>query len=264
MEKRYINESRYKKGTARKRRDAGTVKSNLGTSKQVKIQEKDQVKKTVKTKKKTKKAAKQSKVANIVICIILLILIAVISRAILKDENEPFIPLPFFEQANEEVIKIGVITSDSLLDNNTKNPVINELNKYSKDMLLEVNQDYSITYKCISNVTKVSNKEYILYRNTESNVTTNSIKQELDSYRNNKESVYYTKLENIDSIEVVDDNMLNIKLKTDSPYFIYNLDICLTTSSDVKIMYKMQCQTRIDWYLLGKKMQIRSCQLKLL
>jgi len=233
MEKRYINESRYKKGTTRKRRDASTVKNKLTPQKEVKLKEKKHVKQTTQIKKKTKIVVKQNKLKNIIICIISLILIALISRAILKDENEPFIPLPFMIESNEEVIKIGVITEDSLLNGHTKNSVVNELNKYSKDMLLEVNEDYSITYKCISRVSKVSNKEYILHRNIECNVTANKIKEELDSYRNNKESVYYTKLQNIDSIQVVDANTLNVKLKTDSPYFIYHLDICLATAHDV-------------------------------
>lgn len=233
MEKRYINESRYKKGTTRKRRDASTVKSKLNTKKEIKIQDKKYVKKTSKLKKKSKTTVKQNKINNIIICVILLIIIAIISRAILKDENEPFIPLPFFEESNEEVIKIGVITEDSLLNSHTKNSVINELNKYSKDMLLQINEDYSITYKCISNVTKVSNTEYVLSRNTQSKVNINSIKEVLDSYRTNEESVYYSKLANIDSISVIDANTLNVKLKSDSPYFIYSLDVCLNVGNDL-------------------------------
>lgn len=232
MEKKYINEDRYKKGIARKRRNSRTVRSNLKSKHNVIVQEKKQIKKKVKVnaKSKTKKQRKENKVANVVICVILLIGIAVISRAILKEENEPFISLPFLESENEDIIKIGVITSDSLLDNNTNNLVINELNKYSKDMLLEINEDYSITYKCISNVEKISNTEYILVKNAKSKVEISQIEEELENYSKNEESVYYTKLKNIDSITVIDDNKLNIKLKEADEYFIYNLDVCLTTS----------------------------------
>ena len=232
MEKRYINESRYKKAATRKRRDASTVKDNLHAKKEVKLKEKKQPKQLNTAKKKSKRKVKQSKLSNIITCIFLLIIIAIISRAILKDENEPFIPFAFFEEANDEIISIGVITEDSLLDRNSKNTVINELNKYSTDMLLEVNDDYSITYKCIANVTKVSNTEYILSRNVESNVSINDIKETLDNYRTNAASVYYAKLVNIDSISVLDVNTLSIKLNAQSPYFIYNLDICLNTSKD--------------------------------
>lgn len=232
MEKKYINESMYKKKTSRKRRDGRTVRNNLNSKTNNTKKVVKNVKKPSKLKTKNKNKNKNSKTQNIVICIILLIIIAVISRAILKDENEPFIPFFFMSESNKEVIKIGVITEDNLLDGNTKNTIVNELNKYSKDMLLEVNEDYSITYKCVSNVTKVSNSEYAIKINSASTVTADNIKQQLENYRNNNSSVYYDKLKDIDSIQIVDDNTLNIKLKTDNAYFIYNLDICLTTSKD--------------------------------
>lgn len=231
MENKYINESRYKKVTSRKRRDSLTVRNKVLANNQIK--EKKSIKKTTKIKRNTRVVAKQDKVKNIIICVFLLLIIAVISRAILKEENEPFIPFPFFAESNDEIIKIGIITNESLLNSTTKNVVINELNKYSKDMLLEVNEDYTITYKCVSSITKVSNKEYILTINPESNVTANGIKEALDNYRTDKQSVYYSKLSNIESITVLNDNKLNVKLKTESPYFIYNLDINLTTSSDM-------------------------------
>jgi hypothetical protein len=98
MEKKYINESRYKKGSTRKRRNSSTVKRNLKTESQVK--EKKTIKHDVKIKKKikNKRSIKKNKINNIIVGLILLIIIAIISRAILKDENEPFIPLSFFEQ----------------------------------------------------------------------------------------------------------------------------------------------------------------------
>lgn len=235
MEKKYLNESRYKKGVGRKRRDSNTVKINASIktqTKPVKINSKSKIKVRKKVSKNKRNTYKQSRLSNIVICIMLLIAIAVISRAILKEENEPFIPLPFFEQANDEVIKIGVITEDSLLNSYNKNCVINELNKYSKDMLLQINDDYSVTYKCLSNVTKVSNNEYILKRNEQSKVSIDEIKQALSEYMTDKSCVYYYRLSNISSMEILDSNTLNIKLKQNMPYFIYNLEICLTSSKD--------------------------------
>ena len=231
MEKKYINESRYKKGTGRKRRDASTVKSNLKPKSSTKVVEKKQPKKK-QVKKKIRRQYKENKTTNIIICVILLIIIAIVSRAILKDENEPFIPLPFFTSSNDEVVKIGVITTDSLLDINTNNTVINELNKYSKDVLLEINADYSIKYRCISNVNKVSNNEYILTKNEDSKVTIYEIKNIIDAHRANQASVYYNKLIDIESTTIINNSTLNVKLKKDNPYFIYNLDIPLTTSKD--------------------------------
>lgn len=256
MEKKYLNESRYKKGAGRKRRTSSTVRNNLvikNTTKKTSEHKQINVKKLKPKNNKTRKIVKENKAANIITCIILLVVIAIISRAILKEESESFIPLPFFEQANDQVITIGVITNDSLIDINSNNLLLNELNKYSKDMLLEINEDYSITYKCISNIKKISNKEYILTKNAESNITTSQIKQELDTYRNNKKSVYYNKLKNIDSIQVIDENNLTIKLKTDSPYFIYNLDICLENAKGVTNYVKQQESSEGKLILLRHK-----------
>lgn len=227
MEKRYINEARYKKGTTRKRRDASTVKSNLQSKSVPKTVVKKEPKKKV---RKTKKKNRANKGINIIICAMLLIIIAIISRAILKEEGEPFIPLPFATTSNDEVIKIGVITTESLLTKNTNNVVLNEIYKYSKDMLLEINEDYSITYRSISSVNKVSNTEYVLTKSEASKVTVQDIKGAIDNYRTDNTSVYYNKLNNIDSVTIIDNSTLNIKLKTDAPYFIYNLDIALDTS----------------------------------
>lgn len=237
MEKKYLNESRYKKGSTRKRRNSKTVRSNVKDEKALNSrtkQKKATAKKTqAKLKTNKKKNGEENKVLNIIICIVLLIMIGVISRAILKDENEPFIHFPFMTKANDEVVKIGVITSDSLLDKNTTNLVINELNKYSKDMLIEVNEDYSITYKCISNIQKKSNSEYILTINSKSKVKTSYIKETLEQHIKNEESLYYFKLKNVSSISIIDNESINIKLKQPDEYFIYNLDICLNTSNDL-------------------------------
>ncbi len=256
MEKKYLNESRYKKASTRKRRSSSTVRNNLEMKNKINkpIKAKQIKQKTIKQKNtKIKTSNRDNRTINIITCVILLIVIALISRAILKDESEPFIPLSFFEESNEQVITIGLITNDSLININSKNLLLNELNKYSKDMLLEINEDYSITYKRISNIEKISDKEYILTRNVDSNVTVNQIKQELDIYRTNKTSVYYNKLKNIESIQVIDENRLNIKLKMDSPYFIYNLDICLSTSKDITNYVKQETSNENKLILVRHK-----------
>ena len=231
MEKKYIHESRYKKGTTRKRRDARTVRSNINSK--AKTQVDKQIKPNVKkTKKTVKKAKRENKTTNIIFCIILLILIAVISRAILKDENEPFIPLPFIKNSNDQVIKIGVITEESLLQEDTNNVVLNELYKYYKEMLLTINDDYSITYGVISNVNKISNKEYVIYIDLESKMLVEELMQVFNKCKANTESSYYLKFQNIESMTVVNNNALNIKLKEDDPYFVYCLEMQISKETN--------------------------------
>lgn len=234
MEKRYISESRYKKSTTRKRRTSNTVKSNLVPSKSIKQTPKTKKvkQKIVKRKIGTKRTEKQKRVSNIIVCIILLVLIGIISRAILKDENEPFISFPFIANENEEIIRVGIITADNLLDVNTNNVVVNELKKYSKDTLLIINEDYSITYKIISDVTKVSNTEYKIKRDENSNVSIENIKNALEKYSTDKQSIYYAQLANIKTITIIDENNLSIKLKNNDPYFVYDLAISLQSAND--------------------------------
>lgn len=268
MEKKYLNESRYKKSATRKRRDVSTIKKRIATSSKKNIDVANTPNKVVKTKKKKttvrKKSIKQQKINNIVTCIILLIVIAIISRAILKDENEPFIPLPFFEESNEEIIRIGVITEDSLLNSNSKNILICELNKYFNDMLLEVNPDYSITYKCLAGVKKISNSEYVLTRNEESEVDIDKIKDCLEEYSKNKQSAYYEKLNKIESITILDENTLNIKLKEDNPYFIFNLDVYLNTSQDLTNYTKDKSSTENKLVLNRHKRASKSLPIKII
>ena len=252
MEKKYINESRYKKSTTRKRRDTKTVKANLSSkkenTKQIQVKEKTNLKKDtnaqiktnpkikpsiVKKRKRVKKSNKKSNRFNIIVCILLLIAIAIISRAILKEDNEPFIPFTFGTNSNDEVIQIGVITDEDLNNTNINNLVINEINKYSKDILLKVNEDYSITYGCLSNVNKVSNTEYILTKKEKSNITINEIKSSIEKYKEDKDSIYYSNLLNISNITIIDENNLKITLKNQDPYFIYKLDVSLNSNKDV-------------------------------
>lgn len=247
MEKKYIGEARYKKVTSRKRRNSKTVRSNLNskhgyTSKivsdlykkeiAVPVETNSKVSSKSKLKKKIKRKKKESKLGNVLICLFLLIIIAVISRAIFKDENEPFLPFSFLEASNEQIVKIGVITADSLISKDTSNIVLNELHKYSKDMLLEITEDYTINYKVVSSVEKISNTEYILVIRDDSSIKSLQIKNELESYMINKKSVYYFRLNNIQSISIIGEKRISIKLNEPDEYFIYNLDICLSTAND--------------------------------
>ena len=256
MEKKYISEARYKKNTNRKRRDNTTVKSNLKSSKNItKNKTKKKSKKLSNTstyKKKLKKRRKQSKKLNITICIILLVAIAIISRAILKKDNEPFIALPFIESSNDEIIKIGIVTEDSLLDKNTNNMIINELNKYSKDMLLEINEDYSITYKILKDIKKISNNEYVLVKNPKSKVSVSQIKDALLEYSTNEKTIYYDKLKNIEKVKIIDEENIQVELKKQDEYFIYSLDICLASSTDF-ISYIKDASSKDNELILNRR-----------
>lgn len=231
MEKKYISEKRYKKSTNKKRRDVSSIRKMGVTKKSVTTKKA----KTVKRKSKSKvspKIRKEKRItrSNIVICILLLIAIAAILRVLLKEEGEPFIPIFFGEEENEQVITVGIVTEENLLNENINNVILKELEVYSKRMLLHINSDYSLKYDAVQSVEKRSELEYYIKLNGSNEYNSSSVKKVLDEYRQNTASIYYTQLQDILSIATVDAVTLKITLKTSNPYFIYNLDIPLCYS----------------------------------
>lgn len=232
MEKRYISEGRYKKSSARKRRDIKKIRKKVvadaENNKKLQTKKGATSKKVVKKKKKkiSPKVRKEMRIRrrNTFACIILIILIVIISRAILKDEGEPFIPNFWAEEENESVVTIGIITTDDLRDENTNNVVLKELKHYTSYMLLKINEDYTVTYDVLENIEKVNEKEYKLIVKKSKEYTAESIKNVILSYMVEEKSVYHSNVSNIEQI-AANENILTITLKDQDPYFIYNLEL---------------------------------------
>lgn len=210
MEKRYIGENRYKKSSSRKRRSVKISKN---------VQQTRQFKKT-KTKKKSKR---KSNINNIVICVILLVIVFVISKALLNKKGETFIS-KIFKTENDQEITIGVITQDDL--RNTQNLIVKEMNTYSNDVLIRIDNDYKIEYVLLESFTKKTNSKYELIIKDRYVNDIENIKNTILSYLSDKNSVYYSNVKNIKKIDVIDNKMM-INLSKEDPYFIYELEIPL-------------------------------------
>lgn len=247
MEKRYISESRYKKSSNRKRRSVKDIqkkaeKLTYGHSEPklntIPNTKNNIVKKKVTVKTKKVKAKKQidpqkERRNNIIVCVILLLIIAVISRGLMKEEGEPFIPISFGVEENETIITVGIITNESLLNKNTSNVIIQELNSYSSNMLLKIKEDYSVEYLALESIGKASNSEYVLAVRKSKEYDAQSIKQMLESHMNNVNSVYYNNVQNIKEIKVDEEsNTLRIILKNEDPYYIYNLELPINKTEE--------------------------------
>ena len=232
MEKRYISEGRYKKSSSRKRRDVRKIRKKVITDaankKRLETKKQTASKKIVKKKKKkiSPKIRKEMRIRrrNTFACIILIILIVIISRAILKEDGEPFIPNFWAEEENEAVLTIGIITTDDLRDENTNNVVLKELKHYTSYMLLKINEDYTVTYDVLEGIEKTNEKEYVLTVKKSKEYTAESIKNVLLSYMVDEKSVYYSNVSNIEQV-VANENILTVTLKEQDPYFIYNLEL---------------------------------------
>ena len=236
MEKRYISESRYKRSsTTRKRRSIETVKNNVRNSNTPAKTSSDSKKKVknVPVDKVNKKIKKQrGKVYNIVVCALLLMAVGALSRTILKDESEPFIPSFVWEEENTDTLKLGIITTDKMSYLNTNNLLIGEMKKYSMNMILNVNTNYTITYGVLKSVQKISNTEYTLNVSDDVELTADDVKNTIENYMKDTASYYNKKFANIASVEKSSNKSLSIKLKANDPYFIYNLELPLEKTSD--------------------------------
>lgn len=223
MEKKYISESRYKKSTKRKRRDISAItkakcSTNMINTRNVKKTSKSRIKPSIRKERRITRR-------NIIMCIVLLILMSIILRALLKEEGEPFIPIFFGTEENEQVITVGIVTDEDLINSNTSNVVLTELGYYSNYMLLAINEDYTLNYDAIKSIEKTSAQEYIIKIKETRAYDAHTIKRKLESYINDVNSIYYSKLKDIKEIVVQDDENIKIVLNNNNPYFIYNLDV---------------------------------------
>lgn len=183
---------------------------------------------TNKNKKKTRKHNFPGllKIIGLVACIAL---IAIISRIIVKKENEPVVQADFNTEKKVSLVqdynfKIGMSKLDSTNYLNSKNIILNELVSSLSNKLISINKDYSINYIVAKSIKKVSNKQYFIELNPDYNVKVEDIKNTVNEIKSSGDkNIYYECINNIWSIDEQGKNEFSITLKQDDPYFVYNL-----------------------------------------
>lgn len=183
---------------------------------------------TNKNKKKTRKHNFPGllKIIGLVACIAL---IAIISRIIVKKENEPVVQADFNTEKKVSLVqdynfKIGMSKLDSTNYLNSKNIILNELVSSLSNRLISINKDYSINYIVAKSIKKVSNKQYFIELNPDYNVKVEDIKNTINEIKSaGDKNIYYECINNIWSIDEQGKNEFSITLKQDDPYFVYNL-----------------------------------------
>lgn len=183
---------------------------------------------TNKNKKKTRKYNFPGllKIIGLVACIAL---IAIISRIIVKKENEPVVQADFNTEKKVSLVqdynfKIGMSKLDSTNYLNSKNIILNELVSSLSNRLISINKDYSINYIVAKSIKKVSNKQYFIELNPDYNVKVEDIKNTINEIKSaGDKNIYYECINNIWSIDEQGKNEFSITLKQDNPYFVYNL-----------------------------------------
>ena len=183
---------------------------------------------TNKNKKKTRKHNFPGllKIIGLVACIAL---IAIISRIIVKKENEPVVQADFNTEKKVSLVqdynfKIGMSKLDSTNYLSSKNIILNELVSSLSNRLISINKDYSINYIVAKSIKKVSNKQYFIELNPDYNVKVEDIKNTINEIKSvGDKNIYYECINNIWSIDEQGKNEFSITLKQDNPYFVYNL-----------------------------------------
>lgn len=183
---------------------------------------------TNKNKKKTRKYNFPGllKIIGLVACIAL---IAIISRIIVKKENEPVVQADFNTEKKVSLVqdynfKIGMSKLDSTNYLSSKNIILNELVSSLSNRLISINKDYSINYIVAKSIKKVSNKQYFIELNSDYNVKIEDIKNTINEIKSaGDKNIYYECINNIWSIDEQGKNEFSITLKQDNPYFVYNL-----------------------------------------
>lgn len=183
---------------------------------------------TNKNKKKTRKHNFPGllKIIGLVACIAL---IAIISRIIVKKENEPVVQADFNTEKKVSLVqdynfKIGMSKLDSTNYLSSKNIILNELVSSLSNKLISINKDYSINYIVAKSIKKVSNKQYFIELNSDYNVKIEDIKNTINEIKSaGDKNIYYECINNIWSIDEQGKNEFSITLKQDDPYFVYNL-----------------------------------------
>ena len=183
---------------------------------------------TNKNKKKTRKHNFPGllKIIGLVACIAL---IAIISRIIVKKENEPVVQADFNTEKKVSLVqdynfKIGMSKLDSTNYLSSKNIILNELVSSLSNRLISINKDYSINYIVAKSIKKVSNKQYFIELNPDYNVKVEDIKNTVNEIKSSGDkNIYYECINNIWSIDEQGKNEFSITLKQDNPYFVYNL-----------------------------------------
>lgn len=183
---------------------------------------------TNKNKKKTRKHNFPGllKIIGLVACIAL---IAIISRIIVKKENEPVVQADFNTEKKVSLVqdynfKIGMSKLDSTNYLSSKNIILNELVSSLSNRLISINKDYSINYIVAKSIKKVSNKQYFIELNPDYNVKVEDIKNTVNEIKSSGDkNIYYECINNIWSIDEQGKNEFSITLKQDDPYFVYNL-----------------------------------------
>lgn len=234
MNPKIIDADRYKKTTTKK------VK-NKKRQKIAQAKYNKDIVKPEKTKKIRKKNVKNSKLFKIFACVTVIFLIGILSKKIVKLENIPIVKA-FFNNDEKDFVKdyefkIGLLNMDTTDVKTTKNMTLNEIINLSCLKLLEYDENYKINYSVLDNITTSDNRVFNLTLKKDYKINSDIVKTEIENIISlGENNIYFSKLKDVASINILDEDKLQITLNSSNPYFVYALDFPIySTISDTKL-----------------------------
>lgn len=240
MEKKYISSARYKKSSSenKKGRRAESISRKIKKASEVNKETKPIDKDTHIVRKK-KRTNKKNIFTRVLIIIAILLLLCAL-RLAFKDEGESFFNI-FGTKVDEDKIEkldIALVDNVDILDINTKNAILTELNGYTYGVLLRVTEDYDIEYDLLQSIGKESNNVYILKISDDNTLTASVLKARINSYKDSS-SKYYNNFSNVENIEEVNSKTIKLSLKQENPLFVYNLQVPIVFSTTNTGLYSI-------------------------
>lgn len=131
-------------------------------------------------------------------------------------------------------LKVGVFTNDEAVYK-SNNLIINDLyTNLATKRLISINEDYSINYELAKSIEIQNALSYKILLDSKYKITSENVKSSIYKILSNKGNIYYSKLKNISDVKIISEYELELKLKDENPYFIYDLAFPIYIDDDIK------------------------------
>lgn len=184
------------------------------------------------------------KINNILLIIFTIIVISIIVTAglFIKENNNK--KLENESSANKTMDQVSIVGNikmalsgyDTMNPILTKNKEIINISKLIFEPLIDVKSDFKLEYCLAKSVSTLSDKEYLIEINNDikwqdgSNLSSQDIDFTIKKISENSGSTYFRNITDIDTIEIVNETELKIKLNKPVKYFEYNLTFPILSS----------------------------------
>ena len=200
-----------------------------------------------KTKEKIKNEFETSKLVKILVCVVAIVAVVILSNIIFNTKNIDILSVfSDNDKPNDENFQdnyqfnIGISKLDTTNCLNSSNVILNELAKKSNLSLVKVNKEYKIEYYLLDKIEKISDISYTLILNPIYRSNPDDVISSFNDIKNvGENNIYYNNIENIKSIEKIDENSLEINLLNPDPFFVYKLNFPVKETSNKDTEYIM-------------------------